>query len=63
VVSWVLERYNSVIFTGSMWLRTGIDGGLLWTRKWTFGFRIILTFLSSCTIGGLWNWLVIYLVS
>jgi hypothetical protein len=29
VVSWVLERYNSVIFTGSMWLRTGIDGGLL----------------------------------
>jgi hypothetical protein len=33
--------------TGFGWVRIGSSGGLLWTRKWTFGFhkesRIFLT--------------------
>jgi len=24
---------------GSIWLRIGTSGGILWTRSWTFGFH------------------------
>jgi hypothetical protein len=28
-----------MVWTGSIWLRIGTSGGLLWTRWWTFGFH------------------------
>jgi hypothetical protein len=31
-----------VLCTGSIWLRIGTSGGLLWTRRWTFGFHKML---------------------
>jgi hypothetical protein len=29
ILKWILERYNGVVWTGSMWLRIGTSGGLL----------------------------------
>jgi hypothetical protein len=31
-----------MVWTGSMWLRIGTSGGLLWTWWWTFGFLKML---------------------
>jgi hypothetical protein len=31
-----------MVWTGSIWLRIRINGGLLWTRYWTFGFHKML---------------------
>jgi hypothetical protein len=31
-----------MVWTGSIWLRIGTSGGLLWTRWWTFGFLKML---------------------
>jgi hypothetical protein len=31
-----------MVWIGLIWLRIGIRWGLLWTRKWTFGFHIML---------------------
>jgi hypothetical protein len=28
-----------MVWIGSIWLRIGTSGGLLWTRLWTFGFH------------------------
>jgi hypothetical protein len=40
-----------MVWTGSIWLRTGTSGGLLWTRWWTFGFlEIAGNFLNGWTI-------------
>jgi hypothetical protein len=35
--AWILGRLAAVC-GGSSWLRMGAGGGLLWTRRWTFGF-------------------------
>jgi hypothetical protein len=40
------EREDGVVWTGSMWLRIGSSGGLLWTWKWTFGFHKIWKILQ-----------------
>jgi hypothetical protein len=37
-----------MVFTGSIWLRIGTSGRLLWTRYWTFGFKKML---GSCWVG------------
>jgi hypothetical protein len=34
----ILVRLAWRVWTGFDWLRTGIGGGLLWVRWWTFGF-------------------------
>jgi hypothetical protein len=31
-----------MVWTGSIWLRIGASGGLLWTRWWNFGFHKML---------------------
>jgi hypothetical protein len=31
-------KYNGVLWTGLIWFRIKTNGGLLWTRYWTFGF-------------------------
>jgi hypothetical protein len=31
-----------MVWTGSIWLRIGTSGRLLWTRYWNFGFRKML---------------------
>jgi hypothetical protein len=31
-----------MVWTGSIWLKIGTSGGLLWTRQWTFGFHKML---------------------
>jgi hypothetical protein len=36
------ERWDVMVWTGSIWLRIGTSGGLLWTRWWTFGFHRML---------------------
>jgi hypothetical protein len=33
---------RKMVWTGSIWLRIGISGGLLWTQWWIFGFNKIL---------------------
>jgi hypothetical protein len=35
---WILGKYGGRAWIGFIWLRIGISGGLLWTRKITFGF-------------------------
>jgi hypothetical protein len=35
-LSWTLSRQGSMGRTGFRWLRIGSNGGLLWTRLWTF---------------------------
>jgi hypothetical protein len=35
----VLGKFCGKEWTGCIWLRTGTSGRLLWTRRWTFGFR------------------------
>jgi hypothetical protein len=43
---------DRMVWTGSNWLRIRTSGGLLWTRRWTFGFlKIAGNFLNGCTIG------------
>jgi hypothetical protein len=37
-----LRAIGWVVWAGSVWLRVGTSGGLLWTRWWTFGFHKIL---------------------
>jgi hypothetical protein len=39
---WILEKWDGVVWTGLMWIAISTSGGLLWTRKWTFGFRKML---------------------
>jgi hypothetical protein len=29
ILKWILERYDGVVLTGSIWLRIGISGSLL----------------------------------
>jgi hypothetical protein len=38
-LSWALGRKGSMGRTGLGWLTIGSNGGLLWTRWWTFGFH------------------------
>jgi hypothetical protein len=37
-----IRRDLGVVWTGSVWLRIGTGGELLWIRNWTFGFRKML---------------------
>jgi hypothetical protein len=34
--------WDGVVWIGLILLRIGTNGGLLWTRYWTFGFRKML---------------------
>jgi hypothetical protein len=34
-----IQETGWAVWTGSIWLRIGDRGGLLWTRWWTFGFH------------------------
>jgi hypothetical protein len=29
ILKWILERYDGVVWTGLIWLRIGINGGLM----------------------------------
>jgi hypothetical protein len=39
ILKWTCERLDGGAWTGSMWLRIGTGGELLWIRLWTFGFH------------------------
>jgi hypothetical protein len=32
ILGWILERWDGVMWTGLVWLKTGTGGELLWTR-------------------------------
>jgi len=58
----ILNKWN-----GSIWLRIGTGGGLLWMRSWTFGFHKIRgisweaeKFLAFRKDSAPCNWLVSY---
>jgi hypothetical protein len=35
----IVKRYDGTAWNGTVWLRIGINGGLLWTRSWLFAFH------------------------
>jgi hypothetical protein len=41
ILKWTCERLDGGAWTGSIWLRIGTGGELLWMRLWTFGFHKI----------------------
>jgi hypothetical protein len=41
-ISLTTRQKCDTVWTGSIWLRIGAGGGLLWTRWWTFGFLKML---------------------
>jgi hypothetical protein len=38
ILRWIFKKKKAV-WTGLIWLRAGIGGGLLWMRRWTFVFH------------------------
>jgi hypothetical protein len=42
VLRWIIEKQDGVVWSGLIWLRTRICGGLLWTQRRTFGFHKML---------------------
>ena len=39
ILKWIFEKWDEGTWTGSILLRIGTGGGLLWRRWWTFGFH------------------------
>ena len=39
ILKWIFRKYDEQTWAGWIWLRLGIDAGLLWMRQWTFGFH------------------------
>jgi len=39
IFKWIWRIYNVTMCSGSICLRIGMSGGLLWKQKWTFGFH------------------------
>ena len=42
ILEWILKESVGRAWTGLIWLMTGASGGLLWSRKWNFGFQTTL---------------------
>ena len=38
-LKWVFKKWDREVWTGLIWLTTGIDGGRLWIGQRTFGFH------------------------
>jgi len=39
ILEWIVGKQGGKVWTGCIWLRTRISGGLLSTRQWTFGIH------------------------
>jgi hypothetical protein len=39
ILTQVLKKNGARVWIGLIWFRTETSGGLLWTRKLTFGFQ------------------------
>jgi hypothetical protein len=53
IFEWILRKHGWKLWTGCMGLRLGSNGGLLWTRCWTFGSHkggAFLYYLSECSL-------------